>query len=121
VYTLGAKTWAVGVHPDGAVIGDASLAGGIRAVEPGNRVQLYGTGLEKSPAGSVLSAVISIGSPVRVRIGGTPAVVEFAGWISPGLAQINIVVPDLPAGDHEITMEVSGAVSPAGVVIPVRR
>jgi N-acyl-D-amino-acid deacylase len=121
VYSLGGKTWAVGVHLDGIVVGDPALASGIRGVKPGDRVLFYATGLEVSPAGATYSSVVNVRSPVKIRIGQVEATVEFAGWIGPGLAQMNTLIPEVPDGDHAVTIEVNGAVSPESIMVPVRR
>ena len=43
-----------------------------------------------------------------MTLGGRPAKVLYSGLISPGLYQINIEVPDLPAGEHEIVLFAQG-------------
>jgi len=40
-----------------------------------------------------------------VRIGGVDAAIAFAGLISPGLYQFNVVVPEVPDGDRTIVAE----------------
>jgi uncharacterized protein (TIGR03437 family) len=58
----------------------------------------------------------------QVTIGGIPATVQFAGLISPGLYQINVVVPATAAdGDNQVIATYGGASSPSGAMIPVLR
>jgi uncharacterized protein (TIGR03437 family) len=46
---------------------------------------------------------------VTVTIGGTPAIVSFAGLVGPGLYQINLTVPaGLTSGDNTIAATVGG-------------
>jgi uncharacterized protein (TIGR03437 family) len=57
-----------------------------------------------------------------IKIGGVNATVEFAGLISPGLFQFNIVVPDsVPDGDNVLTVSYNGLSTQAGVLLSVQR
>ena len=84
-------------------------------------------GLVAHPA-SVTSAfvhakdvLVAAGANVRVLFGRAEATVEFAGLISPGLFQLNVLLPDdLPAGDAEVLIAIGGVRSRAGVIVPVR-
>ena len=58
----------------------------------------------------------------QVTIGGVTAAVQYAGLISPGLYQINVVVPANAAnGDNQVIATYGGANSPSGAMIPVSR
>jgi uncharacterized protein (TIGR03437 family) len=46
--------------------------------------------------------------------------VEFAGLVASGEFQINIVMPNLPAGEYPVVVQVAGQSSQSGVVIPVQ-
>ncbi len=93
-------------------------------VEPGSFVIVYGTGLgavtNPVPAGELtpqdpLSEVVE---PVTTTIGGMEATVVFAG-LAPnfaGLMQVNIEVPQLPLGEHEIVLTADGIQSNAALV-----
>ena len=93
-------------------------------VEPGSFVIVYGTGLgavtNPVPAGELtpqdpLSEVVE---PVTATIGGMEATVVFAG-LAPnfaGLMQVNIEVPQLPLGEHEIVLTAGGIQSNAALV-----
>lgn len=101
------------------VVGDPALAASaVRKAAPGDRIALYATGLEPSPAGVIPS--LSVLSGVTATIGTTPATVEFAGLVTVGEYQINIIVPTLPAGEYPITIRYNGKNSQTGVVIPVQ-
>jgi uncharacterized protein (TIGR03437 family) len=57
-----------------------------------------------------------------INIGGIPATVAFAGIISPGLYQLNVVVPaSAPSGDNPLTGSYGGQNTPAGVLITVQQ
>ncbi len=56
--------------------------------------------------------------PVTATLGGKSAEVLFAG-LTPGfvgLYQVNLAVPQLPAGDHSLVVSVDGVASNAGLV-----
>jgi uncharacterized protein (TIGR03437 family) len=55
---------------------------------------------------------------VTVTIGGQSADVLYAGLTpgSIGLAQANVVVPNVPGGDHPIVINVGGAASNAPLI-----
>jgi uncharacterized protein (TIGR03437 family) len=56
-----------------------------------------------------------------VKIGGIAAAVQFAGLISPGLFQFNIVVPSAaPNGDNTIVATYNGLTTQTGVLITVQ-
>lgn len=119
-YSIGSRTFAVATGPGGTIIGDPAVAPGTRNAAPRETITIYASGIAPSPAGVVISAP----QPVRgleVTLGGQPAAVSFAGIVSPGLFQINAIVPDLPDGDQPLLLKINGAQSPAGVIIPVHR
>jgi uncharacterized protein (TIGR03437 family) len=56
-----------------------------------------------------------------VTIGGVQATVLFAGLVSPGLFQFNVVVPPgTPSGDIPLSATFGGATTQSGVVIAVQ-
>ena len=57
-----------------------------------------------------------------IQIGGAAAAVQFAGIISPGLYQFNVIVPTTAAnGDNSLTVSYDGLVTTVGSVIAVQR
>jgi len=58
-------------------------------------------------------------STVTAKVGTADATVEFAGLVASGEFQINIVVPNLPAGEYPVTITVGGQTSQTGVVVPI--
>jgi uncharacterized protein (TIGR03437 family) len=84
-------------HADGSLIGPASLIPGQTApAKPGEAIVLYGNGFGTTSIPIIPGSVSQSGAlpsmPI-VEIGGLGAAVQFAGSISPGLYQINVVVP----------------------------
>lgn len=113
---------------DGGVdyLGPIGLFGGdpvSRPVNPGESLELYATGLGRTkpavPAGRLFSGAAGLTDPITVTIGGMRAPVAFAGISAAGLYQINVTVPDLPQGDHQVVVEVNGIVSQQGVFVAV--
>jgi len=96
----------------------------VREAQPGEIVQLYGTGFgpvnPPVPAGRLFDTPNQMTAPVRVRFGDT-WVEAIGGLASPCLYQIAVRVPDsAPDGDLAVVAEVAGKQSPAAK-IPVRR
>lgn len=88
------------VAPAGAVSGATT-----RPAKAGDTVVLYGVGFGTvAPyvgAGEIAKQLASLTAPLEIQIGGVTAGVEYAG-VAPGyvgLYQINVVVPNVPAGD----------------------
>jgi uncharacterized protein (TIGR03437 family) len=126
-YTLDLKTfYPAAVFLDGTIIGDPAVAGNtVRKAKAGDRIQLYVTGLNVSPAGVIINGAISVSPTPQVVIGTTPATVEFAGLVAPGEYQMNVVIPTglVPAGqtsaNPSIVVKMNGQSSQSGVVIPI--
>ena len=123
----GSTRYVVATHADYSLIGPASLSVPGYPFTPahaGETVLLYafGLGLPANPiiGGSALQSGSLPTQPV-IQIGGAPATVAFAGLISPGLYQINVVVPaTASSGDNLITCSLDGATSPGGDLITVQ-
>jgi uncharacterized protein (TIGR03437 family) len=99
--------------PDGTLVAPAETFPGVvtRVAKAGEAISLYATGLGATnpayPEGRLFGQPLPIATP-SVTIGGRPAKVLYAGLISPGLYQINVEVPELPAGEHEIVVSAQG-------------
>jgi trimeric autotransporter adhesin len=118
------------VRADGVYAGPNALFGAAlttRPLKPGDTVLLYGTGFgattPPAPTDQILSGAYPLAnlSSLRITIGGVAARVDFAGIVSAGQFQFNVVVPDVPDGDREVIAEVSGVRSPAGKYLAVQR
>jgi uncharacterized protein (TIGR03437 family) len=119
MYSLGGRTFAVATNLTNVVLGDPALAPGVATCAPGETVVIYSMGLAVSPAGTATPSLPPLN--VQVTIGGRAATVSFAGLISPGLFQINAVVPAVPNGDQELLITSGGVKSPGGVVLFVQK
>src|SRR6185503_18101852 len=80
--------------------------------QPGDTIAIYafGFGLPSTPLvnGSASQSGELPSKPV-IQIGGVPATISFAGVISPGLYQFNVIVPStVPNGDNLVTCTYAG-------------
>jgi uncharacterized protein (TIGR03437 family) len=114
-----------GTHLDGSLLGPTTLYPGLSTpAKPGETVILYANGFGPTSMPIVSGSVAQSGSlptlPV-VRIGGSAATVQFAGLVSPGLYQFNVVVPaGAQDGDNPLTATYSGSSLQPGVLLAVQ-
>ena len=111
------------------VLLDPSITNRGRGARPGEKIEVYVTGLGPSDpvfqAGELAPpAAVRLRDQLTATIGGATATVEYAGlaptWIS-GLYQVNLIVPaSLASGDHPVVLRIGGVESQTGVIIPVR-
>jgi uncharacterized protein (TIGR03437 family) len=118
-YQVGTLTFPAAVHSDGAVVGDPNLLPGTRRASSRGVLLLFGTGFEPPPAGALISSPIPVSAPVRVFIGDREASVIYAGLVSPGMFQLNTMLPDLRPSSYALVVEVGGVRSPPGLMLPV--
>ena len=107
------------VAPVGSILGRES-----RPANPGEFISIFATGLGQTDppqvSGQAAAGERTVEMPT-VTIGGENAPVDFSGG-APGFAglnQINVIVPSLPAGDHEVIIIIAGRQSPTGVTVSV--
>jgi uncharacterized protein (TIGR03437 family) len=71
----------------------------------------------------VSPAPLAAASQVRFQVGTVAAEVAFAGIVSAGVYQFNVVIPQVAEGDHEVIAEITGlssrGLSGWGARIPV--
>jgi uncharacterized protein (TIGR03118 family) len=92
--SVGSTTYAAATHVNGSLIGPTSLKG--TAAAPNETIVLYGTGFgQTSPVAPVGPVTAPLSLPVNptIVIDGFAAQVTFAGLVSQGLYQFNVVVP----------------------------
>lgn len=113
------------IHLDGSYLGPEDLFAGALPTHPavaGETIVLFGTGFgptnPPSPADRTAPAA-PIAGAVVIRIGGTNAPFNFAGLVSPGVYQFNVVVPDVPAGEQRLEIFVDGVQIQEAVYIPI--
>ena len=116
--------YVAATHANGGLLGPASLyPGASTPAQPGEEVVIYavGFGLPSAPltAGSSAQSGSLPVLPV-CTIGTNLAAVAFAGLTSPGLYQLNIVIPaGTPNGNQSISCTYGGSATPAGDLIAV--
>ena len=121
-------TYVAGTHADGSYLaGPALIQQGIAGTpaKPGETIVVYGTGFGATqPA---ISATALVPSPLalanlqdlHIRIGGVDATIAYAGLISPGLYQFNVVVPQVGNGDATIVAEFRGLLTRADLMVTI--
>jgi uncharacterized protein (TIGR03437 family) len=98
----------------------------VRAVSPGDTIDLYAIGLGAAtpefPTDTVFSGAYSLVSNFNVVLAGVSIAPTFAALISPGLYQVRIVVPqETPAGDQPILFDFGSAQSAKSVYLTIQQ
>ena len=121
--------YVVATHINGSLVGPASVLPGATPAVPGEVIVVYGTGFgPTNPAvdGLVATSSANLAITPNVSFGGTPATsIPFAGLGGPGLDQLNVTVPALPAGstgtiDLSITATVGASGTQPGLMVTVQ-
>jgi uncharacterized protein (TIGR03437 family) len=85
-------------------------------------IEIYGTGFGEtnpaSPTAQLISQPAPLNLPAAVTIGGVNTEVQWAGLVSSGLYQLN-VIPNVGSGDQPIQTSVSGFHGASGVFISI--
>ena len=122
-YPAGGVTYVAAVHLDGTLVGPAGPSS--RPAVPGEVIELYGTGFgptePATPASQLISVPALLSRPAQVAIGGANAEVQWAGIVSSGLYQLNVVVPSVAAGDQPVQSSVSGFQTSGGALLTIAR
>ncbi|HLJ94255.1 MAG TPA: IPT/TIG domain-containing protein, partial [Gemmataceae bacterium] len=112
-------------HTNGNLVGAASLSVPgytFAPAQPGETVEIFanGFGATSSPVVAGSSTQSGTLSPLpSMTIGGITATVQFAGLISPGLFQFNVVVPAKAGGDEPIVATYGGMSTQSGALLTV--
>jgi uncharacterized protein (TIGR03437 family) len=121
--------YAIGEHADGSLLaGPALVRQGIpgTAAHVGETIVLFGTGFGTTQppisATALVTAPLPLADPgeFSLRIGGADATIAYAGLISPGLYQFNVVVPLVAAGDQPVVAELRGLLSQSSLLITIQ-
>jgi uncharacterized protein (TIGR03118 family) len=118
--------YVAATHANGELSGPASLISGVTSpAAPGETLALYGTGFgatsPAAPNGSIVTTDLQLTTPPSVTIGGVPAMVTYAGLISAGIYQINVVIPtSVPAGDAAIVATAGSQQSQANAFLSIQ-
>lgn len=127
-FLVGGKQYVVALTPDfSTFIGRPGLVAGVNftTAKPGDRIAIYalGCGPTSPPtqAGVVAAQASALTLPYRLRIGGQPAEVTFAGVVGGtiGLYQFNLIVPQVAAGDQPIDLEIDGVPNTQNLYIQI--
>ena len=124
-FIFGGGPYVAATHLDGTLIGPTSLyPGQSTPAKAGETIIVYANGFGPVSPPVVKGSSSQSGSltPLpNITIGGAPATVQFAGLISPGLFQFNVVVPaSATAGDNAVAATYNGASSQAGTLLTVQ-
>ena len=112
-------------HVDGSLIGPTTLyPGSTTPAKPGETIVLYANGFGPTSTPVVSGSTGQSGTlaplPV-VKIGGVAATVLFAGLVSPGEFQFNVIVPpNTLDGNQPVTATYNGATTQAGTQLTVQ-
>lgn len=126
-FTPDGGRYVAAVHLDGTYVGKPGLFQGVTLspASPGETILLFATGLgatnPPAPIGTVPSAPLPLSTPVSAWLGGVWGTVSWAGLISPGLYQLNFVVPAVRDGDHQIQIRTGGGSSQGFAFLTVQK
>ena len=117
--------YVVGTHLNGSDLGPTSLfPGSSTPAQPNETIVLYGNGFGNVSAPIVKGSVTQTGDlfPMpTILIGGVAAQVQFAGLVSPGLYQFNVVVPaGASNNDNSLVAQYAGLATQNGVLLTVQ-
>ena len=123
-FIFGAGPYVTAVHADGSLIGPTTLYPGYSTpAKAGESILLFANGFGPTSSGVISGSEAQGGTlatnPV-ITIGGLSASVQFAGLISPGLYQFNVVVPALPSGNATLTATYNGQSTQPGVLLSIQ-
>lgn len=122
-------TYVAGTHADGSLLaGPALIQQGFTgtAARAGETIVLFGTGFGTTQPAISATALVPAPLPLAhpeelvVRIGGLDAAVAYAGLISPGVYQFNVVVPQLAAGDQSVAAELRGLLTQSNLLLTIQ-
>ena len=117
--------YVAAVRADGTYMAPLNLIPGrvTAPARPEDTILFFGTGFgptnPETPIGRLTNPAPLV-KPVTVKIGGVTANTQFAGIVSPGVYQFNVIVPNVPAGDNVVTVEIDGSLSQVDAFLAVQ-
>jgi uncharacterized protein (TIGR03437 family) len=125
LFAFGGGPYVTAVHADGSLIGPANLyPGSSTPAKPGEIILIFANGFGPTSSPVINGSESQAGSlPIlpAIRIGGITTSVKFAGLISPGLYQFNVVVPASALdGDNAIMASYNGAITQPGTLLTIQ-
>lgn len=125
-FSQGGGKYIAATHADNSYLGPTTLIPNLTTpAKPGETIVLYTNGFGPTnpgiPDGKLVTASAPLVTTPTVTIGGVQATVSFAGLVSAGLYQINVVVPTATAdGDQPVVATAGGQSTQAGALISVQ-
>ncbi len=122
--------YVAATHADGSYVAGPALAKlGVLGTpaKPGETIVLYGTGFGATQPAISATAPVTAALPLApptglaIRIAGVDAPLAYAGLISPGLYQFNVVVPQLADGDAPVVAEMRGLLTQPTLFLPISK
>jgi uncharacterized protein (TIGR03437 family) len=118
-FTIDSSGHVAALHANYTLVGTAQPA------QPGETIQLYGTGFGPTNPPLLTDQLVASPSPlassVQVTIGGVAATVVYAGLVGSGLYQLNVTVPSsLPNGDAAVVATIGGVSTQSGASVTVQ-
>jgi uncharacterized protein (TIGR03437 family) len=124
---LGATQYDAATHLNSSLVGPVAISVpgySFTPAQAGETIELYSTGFGLPVTTLTPGSSMQYGSlPTlpTVQIGGAPATVGFAYVISPGLYQLDVVVPaGAVSGDNSLTVSYGGFTSALGILIAIQ-
>jgi uncharacterized protein (TIGR03437 family) len=120
-FTFSGGRHVAALHADGAPVGapgDYGANDNSRPAMPGDVVQVFGSGFGATApaarAGWLVTEALPLAAAAELEltISGEPAQIEYAGLTGAGLNQVNLRVPNLPAGRHPVRITMRGIPGP---------
>jgi uncharacterized protein (TIGR03437 family) len=127
-FGIGGKQYVIAQTPDfRSFIGNPNMIAGVpfAAAKRNDIVLIYALGCgptnPQTRAGVAATQNSALALPYEVKIGGVPARVNFAGMAANtiGLYQLNVVIPNVPAGDQPIELTVDGVSNAQNLMIVI--
>jgi uncharacterized protein (TIGR03118 family) len=123
-FMLAGNKYVAATHLDGSITGGTVTGVTTTPAKGGETIVLYGNGFGATqaaiPNGQLITSPLTLAPTPIVTIGGVQASVQFAGLVSAGLYQMNVVVPTgLPAGDNAIVAQVGGVSTQANAFVSI--
>ncbi len=125
LFAFNGGPYVAATHLDGSLVGPPGLyPGATTPAKPGDIISIYGNGFGATSVpvagGSVTQGGVLSPLP-SIMLGGRPASVQYAGLVSPGLFQFNVIVPsNSQDGDLSITATYNGSSTQDGVLITIQ-
>jgi uncharacterized protein (TIGR03437 family) len=126
-FTIGNGMYVAALHLDYSLVGSAGLLPGVTTspAQPGETIAIYGTGFgptnPATPTAQLVATPTPLANSVQVTIGGVAASVTYAGLVGPGTYQLNVIVPNLPAGDAPVVATIGNFTTQTGVSVTVQQ